>query len=408
MHCTVVQTFRLGLALAAIASTLALAAPARAADTGTAGPTFGGASAPTGQKPQSKLWFNDGTWWGILYNSAVGRFEIFRDASGVWTPTGTVVDTRHNMYVDALWDGARLNVVSAGNATTLLGVEYTRYAYDAAARRYTRDVGPVALTDYGVEAAVLDRDGTGRLWATWTHDANPDPAALTVVDTQVEVAHSTTGDDTWTTPFVLPVANARAVTGDDISSVVRYAGHIGVLYSNQSDASFTFASHADGAPDDQWSVSTALQGPELADDHINVKALEGDPAGQVFAAVKTSLNAASAPLVELLVLDDAGVWHSHTVFTVGDEPTRPQVALDPVRRQLHVFAGIGPCPPCTGGAIAVKTTSLDDPAFAPGGGTTLMASAANPDINNPTTTKQAVDRAMPFLPVLAGSDTTNR
>ena len=58
----------------------------------------------------------------------------------------------------------------------------------------------------------------------------------------------------------------------------------------------------------------------------------------MFAAVKTSLNAASAPLVELLVLDDAGVWHEHTVFTVADQPTRAQVILDPVRRQLHVVA----------------------------------------------------------------------
>src|SRR5688572_26928326 len=26
-----------------------------------------GVSAPSGMKPQSKLWFNDGFWWGALY-----------------------------------------------------------------------------------------------------------------------------------------------------------------------------------------------------------------------------------------------------------------------------------------------------------------------------------------------------
>ena len=26
---------------------------------------------PSGEKPQSKLWFNDGIWWGSLFNSTV-------------------------------------------------------------------------------------------------------------------------------------------------------------------------------------------------------------------------------------------------------------------------------------------------------------------------------------------------
>jgi len=388
------------LAPALAALCLMLPTPAGAASTGTAGPTFTGASAPTGQKPQSKLWFNDGTWWAILYDEAAARYEIFRDAAGDWTPTGAVVDTRHNMYVDALWDGAHLNVLSAGFSS---GVRFSRFTYDAAGKSYTRDVDPVTLTGYGVEAAVLDRDATGELWATWTHDSDPSNA-LTVVDTQVEVAHTLGDDATWSAPAALPVANAQAVTGDDISAVVHYAGHIGVMYSNQSDWTFTFASHADGAPDNEWSVSTALQGTELSDDHLNVKALDNDPAGQVFAAVKTSLNAGDAPLVELLVLDDAGAWHQYPVFTVADAPTRPQVMLDPVRRQVHVFAAMGPC--CNGGTIAVKTSDLDAIGFAPGGGTTLIDS--DPNVNNPTTTKQPVDAAMPFLPVLAGSDTSHR
>ena len=407
MSCTVVQLPRLALLVAVIASTLALAAPARAADVGIAGPTFGaGATAPTGQKPQSKLWFNDGSWWGILYNRTLSRYEIFHNVGGTWTATGAVVDTRPDVYTDALWDGTHLNIVSAGDATTALGVEYSRFAYNTATHKYTRDIDPVPLTTYGVEAAVLDRDGTGQLWATWTHDSQPDPLALTVVDTQVEVAHSTTSDGTWTAPFVLPIANAQAVTGDDISAVVRYAGHIGVMYSNQSDMTFTFASHADGALDNEWSVSTAMSGPELADDHINLKALEGDPSGnQVFAAVKTSLNAASAPLIKLLVLDKDGVWHEHTVWTVADEPTRPQVEVDPVGREVNVFAALGPC--CTGGTIAVKTTSLDNIAFGAGAGTPLMVSALDTHLNNVTTTKQPIDKAMPFLAVLAGDDTTH-
>ncbi|HEY3020396.1 MAG TPA: hypothetical protein VGJ32_09390 [Solirubrobacteraceae bacterium] len=408
MYCTVVQIRRATFALAVLASTVALAAPARAADVGTAGPSFDPTTAPTGQKPQSKLWFNDGVWWGVLYNTTAGGFQIYRDVDGEWTTTGTSVDSRDNVSVDALWDGTHLNAVSAREgATAAAGVQYRRFSYDKATQSYTRDVGPVTLTTYGVEAAVLDRDGAGRLWATWTHDAKPDPADLTAVDTKVEVAHAAIGDDaSWSAPFVLP--RSTTVTGDDISAIVRYAGHVGVMYSNQTtDWNFTWITHADGDPVDQWSAPTAaLQGTELSDDHINLKALEGDPAGQVFAAVKTSLNAASDPLVELLVLDDAGVWRQHTVFTVADDPTRPQLELDPVRREIHVFATIGPC--CTGGRITVKTTSLDNIAFDPGRGMPLMTSALDTHLNNVTTTKQPIDKSMPFLPLLAGDDTTHR
>src|SRR3954453_8871084 len=35
-------------------------------------------SAPTGQKPESKLWFNDGLWWGGLWNKANARYDIWK------------------------------------------------------------------------------------------------------------------------------------------------------------------------------------------------------------------------------------------------------------------------------------------------------------------------------------------
>ena len=34
--------------------------------------------APTGAKPQSKLWFNDGTWWGSLFNRSAEEHHIYR------------------------------------------------------------------------------------------------------------------------------------------------------------------------------------------------------------------------------------------------------------------------------------------------------------------------------------------
>ena len=58
-------------------------------------------TAPTGQKPESKLWYADGTWWGALWNNTVRRMEIHRfnqaaQATNAWTapaPSSTAAAT---------------------------------------------------------------------------------------------------------------------------------------------------------------------------------------------------------------------------------------------------------------------------------------------------------------------------
>jgi len=219
---------------------------------------------------------------------------------------------------------------------------------------------------------------------TYTHDA------------AVWVTHSTSDDFSWRSPYVLPVAGADNL-GVDISSVVRIAGRIGVMWSNQTDWSYRFATHPDGAGDDVWDVETAVQKSEISDDHINLKALFDDPAGTVFAAVKTSLNRPDDPLVLLLVRAADGTWARHTVFKVRDNPTRPQVVVDPVHRKVHVLATIGPC--CAGGQVNYKTADLDAINFPAGAGKTLLQSDSDTHINNVTSTKQVVTNRGAYITV---------
>ena len=398
---------RLTAALLALALGIAAlgAAPVRA-DVGTAGSLYTGkggtATAPTGEKPQAKTWFHDGAWWAVMYNTATGSFEIYKRIDGAWSTTGTVVDARDGSWQDVLWDGNHLQVVSAGNRATNTGsaVRYSRFGYDSSTQRYVVEIPQVSLTNYGVEVAVLDRDSTGAIWITYTHGS------------QVYVTHSTTDQSTWVTPYVMPVGNPANVSADDISSIVSFNGHIGVMWSYQAPNGtgvpdeFYWATHIDGQPDDAWQVQPAFGGIEMADDHINLKAIDGDPAGQVFAAVKTSLNRAADPQIMLLWLDDWGAWHSTTVLRVSDgTPTRAQVAIDKGSRDLYVFASEGPC--CTGGAIYMKETSLDSIAFPTGPGIPLIESSTDPKINNVDTPKEPVD-ATTGLPLLASDDSTHR
>jgi hypothetical protein len=390
----------LRIAAAATAAMAIAAAPARA-NIGTEGPSFPGATAPTGEKPQSKLWFNDGIWWGVLFSSTTRDFEIFRYDAGHWTSTQTKVDLRNNTWADAKWDGTHLNVVSHGPAAAsgtpdvaANNVRYSRYSYDPIAKQYIRDVSEVPLTSYGVKAAVIDADSNGRLYVTWTH-------AL-----RVWIDYTTTGPTAWATPIVLPVKKLAQLPVDEISSVVHYNHAIGVMWSNEKTGAYYFASHDDSQqPNGGWRTATAFQGPEFSDDHLNVKALSNDPAGQVFGIVKTSLDRVADPLQVLVVMDDRGQWHHYTVWNHGPvtaENTRAQVAVDLGRRELYAFSA-APC--CAGGIVYMKKTSLDHPSFDAASLGTPILSGDGEHINNPTTSKQPLDASTGLL-VMASADNT--
>lgn len=383
-------------------------APARAAagDVGFQGPSLNGSSAPTGQKPESKLWYNDGRWWGVLFDSAARNFKIWRYdwAANSWASTSTVVDKRNRSSSDALWDGGRLYIAThlvEGASSSDQAARLLRYSYDAATRTYALDPGyPIVLATGAIEALVIDKDTTGRIWATWTASNGADGR-------KVLVTHSDPNGANFTTPFTPPVGGAATLDSDDISTLVAYDGQIGVMWSNQRDGTVYFASHVDGAADGAWTVAPALQGKGYADDHLNIKSLQADPAGRVFAAVKTSLNdtggGGSQPLILLLILDGSGGWQRRTFSTVAEDQTRPIVLVNPEDRTLFMFAA-GPC--CSGGVVYFKQTSLDAPNFGAGQGDPFIKLAANTTINNPTSTKQPLTRASGLL-VLAGDDRTD-
>jgi hypothetical protein len=355
-----------------------------------------GTSAPTGQKPQSKLWFHDGTWWGVLFNPGAGQFRIhrFNLSSQSWTDTGTVVDTRKQVYSDALFDGTRLYVATAGDPSPTLDrrVRVTRFSYNATNDRYSADSGfPVTVSTTGVEAAVIDKDSTGRLWVTFTQNS------------QVKVTHTTTADNLWVAAYGLPVGAAANVTADDVSTVIKYDGNkIGVMWGNQLNGTYYFATHNDSASDQTWTLATAYSCAECADDHLSVRSVQGDAAGRVFGVVKTSLNSPGDPLTVLLWLNSSGQWQNKVVGTVADDLTRAILQIDPTNRKLYVFAA-SPC--CNGGAIYMKSSSLDAISFGAGKGTPFIQSATDVNINNPSATKRNVNSTTDVV-VLAGDDTT--
>jgi PKD repeat protein len=404
-----VPTFVLRLSVAAcvllaIAATLTpAAAPAATGDIGYKDQSFTGAGeAPTGSKPESKLWWNDGSWWASMWSGSDG-FHIFRldNLTQRWTDTGVGIDPRTKTRSDTLWDGTHLYVAShvySESPSSGFPSRLYRYSYNPLAKTYSLDPGfPVSINNFKTETLVIDKDSTGKLWATWTQGS------------QVMVNRTITGDANWGSPFVLAVSGATKLSKDDISSVVAFGGNkIGVMWSSQTSSAVYFAIHSDGQPDSTWQQSrTAIAGPNYADDHINLKSLQS-VGGRVFAAVKTSLedlpNAnPNMPQIMLLSRDPAtGDWSSAVFGRISEDHTRPIVMIDETNRELHVFATA----PVTGGAIYEKTSPLDSISFPQGLGTPVIRDAATPNVNNTTSTKQTVN-SRTGLVVMASNDSSS-
>src|SRR5699024_9724930 len=122
---------------------------------------------------------------------------------------------------------------------------------------------------------------------------------------------------------------------------VAYSGSIGVLWSNHNaPSSMYFSYHRDGDPDTSWQpIETVYTAPKCAaDDHINLKSIQADPSGSIFAAVKTSFgdsgcgNPSTDPLINLVVRKPNNSWVVKAFGRVSDQHTRPIVMLDTTNR----------------------------------------------------------------------------
>jgi hypothetical protein len=368
---------------------------------------------PTGEKPESKLWWNDGFWWGSLC-APNNTYHIYRLdlASQRWRDTGTVLDDRPASKADTLWDGRKLYVVShifttdgAPFPSPLQWGRLYRYSYNATTNVYSRDAGfPVTVTRGKSETLVLEKTPSGQLWVTYIENG------------KLMVNHSTANDSTWATPFVLPVGGAANLSSDDIASIITFdrgtaGAKVGLLWSNQNDKKMYFATHIDRAPATAWagfSVYIPTSGsPAAADDHINIK-LQSDGVG-VYAVTKTSNEGAAQPQIVLLSCRARCIvarnWQATPVYTVSEAHTRAILLLDTSNRKVNIFSAT----PETGGSIHRAIFNMDTltSASVAESKTVFIQHTSDRRLNNPTSTKQPVNRTTGLV-ILASDQDTHR
>lgn len=269
-------------------------------------------------KPQSKLWYNDGFWWGCLND--LTKLSIYKLADGAWAKQlelqGAVTPTSQGGTCDALWDGTSLFVAVYGATTSKI----YKLSYDSATQTYANLSGfPVSITmKPGSETIVITKDASGRVWLTYEAEGK----------IYVQWTNSADHKSWYATPYNIASAT---VDVDDIATIVTLgADRIGVLWSDQRNQQVCFRTHRNADAGNAWqTIEIVRSGWGVIDDHLNAKV---DSQGRVYMVAKDYYDA-----VWVARRDTDGSWTVTTGASGLDCGTRPIIQLAEADNKLYVF-----------------------------------------------------------------------
>jgi len=317
---------------------------------------FATSAASTGEKPQSKIWYHDGSYWAVLKGPS--GVAIYEKQGATWvrgTFTNAVLTSGGN--ADVKWTGANLYVLVYASTSRVF-----EFTYNSPARSWVLTSGfPVTVPNpSGSETMVLESDSSGRLWTAVEGGGN------------VNVYYSTSADrKTWTTT---PVVLQTGINADDICSIVAFGGNkVGVFWSDQNRDQFGFRIHSDGDVPTAWAaMELADSGSGHADDHIN---LAYDSTGRVFAITKDD-----SDRMRVHRRNTNGSWTTVT-DVVGASGTRGVIMVSESDAKLYIlYTRWGVTPE----RIEYRVANINTMAF--GGTVQFITSSA--DMNNVTDMKQ--------------------
>jgi PKD repeat protein len=351
-----------------------------------------GTDGQTTDKPQSKLWFNDGAWWGILPDGAgMSFYKLVNGTLVKQTFAGAQIDTRNASRADVLSDGMTLYVLMYRGAATS---KLHKFSYNPTTKAYTQLSGfPVDVPlAGGKESATLAKDSTGKLWIAYDPTIPGATAAVcgsvtNLPDAQIRVLWS--ADHTSWSAFNEVVVQTP-VCGDDLAAVVAFNGRIGVMWSNQKAGNFGFRVHVDGDPETTWGPVETFG--TNSDDHVH---LTVTPEQDILAATKAEGNADEINLYMRSHLTNK--WEGPFFITSG--ATRPVVVYDSDNKDVYVVYTT------TSGtsAIGYKRAQFADLLFdEPAVG--LLVPGVN--LDDATSTKQVVNATTGLLVAAKESDAT--
>ncbi|EJF08050.1 hypothetical protein [Pontibacter sp. BAB1700] len=274
----------------------------------------------TQDKTQSKVFSYDGKFWAVLPNSS--GTHLWRIDGNSWTHI-LRLSTKTGSRADCKVVGNLVHVfMFQGSNSQLVSLEYVPGSSTYKLWSERPSIVGISL-DSGVETAMIDVDGTGRMWLASDGSST------------INVRWSDAPYTQWNPPVIL----ASGVSSNDKCAVIAMPGQVGVFWSNQNTGLFGFRTHLDGAPPTSWSIDekpasqSALNvGNGMADDHFNLAVANN---GTLYSVIKTSYNKSGYPLIGLLVRRSNGSWDN--LYEVSQTGTTPTVILNEAQEKSKYY-----------------------------------------------------------------------
>lgn len=263
---------------------------------------------PTQDKPQSKIWFSDGSWWTILPDSQGP--SIWKRGDSQWQKMTSLDSELAKLpgKADVFSNGQEQYILLVGNCELNFLKLNTRSGSVQISQK-----GPLPLPSLckEIETATITQDDAGTLWVA--SDMNE----------QVIVWSSKNEGISWSQPVVL----SESISSDDISLISKFHGGVSVIWSNQSEDALYERTMLQ--KDHLWSPrKTISKGKKTADDHLNTTLLVD---GRLALVSKNSLDQVGKPQFVFRVRSVAGDWEDfpYENLTEAISPTRPIITQLP-------------------------------------------------------------------------------
>lgn len=279
---------------------------------------------PTADKPQSKLWYADHSWWAILPD--VTGPTLWKRAETGWSEIPQVREKLKGVpgRADVWAEETRVTAVGVDDSSlTVFRLE--KLPGNESQHWNTRILAvllpPVAGT---IETATIGREESGLWWVAATSGAS------------VCVWHSADNGHIWGKPYIL----ASGIDADDICVVTPLAEGTGVIWSDQVRDAVVMRVHRNGNAPGSWDKEILVDsGNKTADDHLNT-VLATD--GTLWLTTKNSVDKAGEAQFVLRKRSPEGKWINKPYLILANRmkrPSRPIVVATADNK--HVFVGHG-------------------------------------------------------------------
>ncbi len=280
---------------------------------------------------QNKVFYHDGKWWAIAYNSSAGRWYLWQFNNGNWSKATKLSKTKTYKY-DAVVNSSAGKLYVLGSHTSKS--EFCRFSYSTESATWAKDAG------FAVNPSFTNSDGYNPM--SLVQAANGDLWIFRVEGNKLQAKHSTNGGAIWSAVIDVKTGLTTASgTTDGVVFAANGNSYVGVAYG-ESDAAgsrYGFLIHRDGDPENVWtdeSTALAFFGSERADNKI---AATTDQNNNVYFFTQNANASGSAPNNTLYKRSHAGGW---TKFVVNDNAAglnwkTPAVVADISNDVLYVM-----------------------------------------------------------------------